>query len=72
VGKPNLLQCLRGCFGAAESQGVTAGYTVNGILRWEAFSRMETVWAVGLPGGDLCAAGGYDALITCWRPRKLG
>ena len=54
-------------------QGVTAGYTVNGILRWEAFSRMETVWAVGLPGGNLCASGGYDALITCWRlPRTLG
>jgi hypothetical protein len=52
--------------------GVTAGYSANGVLRWEAFSRMETVWAVGLPSGNLCASGGYDALITCWRvPRTL-
>ena len=28
---------------------------------------MATVWAVGLPGGDVCATGGYDALVTCWR-----
>ena len=47
--------------------GVTAGYGTYGSLRWEAFSRMETVWAAGLPSGDVCAAGGYDALITCWR-----
>jgi PKD repeat protein len=48
-------------------QGVTAGYAPNGTLLWEAFSRMATVWAVGLPSGDVCATGGYDALVTCWR-----
>jgi len=48
-------------------QGVTAGYGPSGTLLWEAFSRMATVWAVGLPSGDVCAAGGYDALVTCWR-----
>jgi hypothetical protein len=48
-------------------QGVTAGYSPNGTLLWEAFSRMETVWATALPNGDVCATGGYDALITCWR-----
>jgi PKD repeat protein len=47
--------------------GVTAGYSSNGELRWEAFSRMATVWATALPDGDVCAAGGYDAFITCWR-----
>ena len=51
--------------------GVTAGYSANGALLWEAFSRMETVWAVGLAGGDVCASGGYDALITCWRVPRL-
>jgi PKD repeat protein len=48
-------------------QGVTAGYGPTGTLLWEAFSRMETVWASALPNGDLCATGGYDALITCWQ-----
>ena len=48
-------------------QGVTAGYSRNGTLLWEAFSRMATVWAAALPGGEVCATGGYDALITCWR-----
>ncbi len=47
--------------------GVTAGYSSNGELLWEAFSRMATVWATALPNGDVCAAGGYDAFITCWR-----
>ena len=47
--------------------GVTAGYSSNGELRWEAFSKMATVWATALPNGDVCAAGGYDAFITCWR-----
>lgn len=51
--------------------GVTAGYDANGILRWEAFSRMETVWVTGLTTGDVCASGGYDALITCWRVPRL-
>ena len=47
--------------------GVTAGYSSNGELLWEAFSRMATVWATALPNGDVCATGGYDAFITCWR-----
>ena len=47
-------------------QGVTAGYSPSGTLLWEAFSAMETVWAIALPSGNVCAAGGYDALITCW------
>jgi PKD repeat protein len=48
-------------------QGVTAGYGPNGTLLWEAFSRMATVWATALPNGNVCATGGYDALITCWQ-----
>jgi len=52
-------------------QGVTAGYGANGTLRWEAFSRMETVWAIGLASGNVCASGGYDALITCWRVPRV-
>lgn len=49
-------------------QGVTAGYSPAGTLLWEAFSRLATVWATALPNGeDVCATGGYDALITCWR-----
>ena len=48
-------------------QGVTAGYSSNGTLLWEGFSRRGTVWATALPNGDVCATGGYDALITCWR-----
>jgi len=47
--------------------GVTAGYSPSGTLLWEAFSAMETVWATALPNGDVCATGGYDALITCFR-----
>jgi PKD repeat protein len=47
--------------------GVTAGYDASGVLRWEAFSQQATVWASALPGGDVCATGGYDALVTCWR-----
>jgi PKD repeat protein len=35
---------------------------------WEGFSRLPTAWATPLPNGDVCATGGYDALITCWRP----
>lgn len=46
--------------------GVTAGYGSSGEALWEAFSAMATVWATALPKGDVCAAGGYDALITCW------
>jgi len=49
-------------------QGVTAGYSPNGALLWEGFSRLATVWATALPNAqDVCATGGYDALITCWR-----
>jgi PKD repeat protein len=47
--------------------GVTAGYSASGAPLWEAFSRMATVWSTALPNGDVCATGGYDALITCWR-----
>ncbi len=53
-------------------QGVTAGYSASGTLLWEAFARMATVWETGLPNGDLCATGGYDALVTCWRPPSTG
>ncbi len=47
-------------------QGVTAGYSSKGTLLWEAFSAQATVWTVVLPTGDVCATGGYDALITCF------
>ncbi len=47
--------------------GVTAGYSPNGTLLWEAFSLLATTWATELPNGDVCATGGYDALINCWR-----
>ncbi|HNB53931.1 MAG TPA: PQQ-binding-like beta-propeller repeat protein [Anaerolineales bacterium] len=47
-------------------QGVTAGYNSNGDLVWEAFSAQETRWPTTLPDGNVCATGGYDALITCW------
>ncbi len=47
--------------------GVTAGYSPDGTLLWEAFSAMETVWATALPNSDVCTTGGYDALITCFR-----
>ena len=53
--------------------GVTAGYGPDGTLLWEAFSTLETVWAGALPNDHLCATGGYDALITCWRvPGPVG
>ncbi len=52
--------------------GVTAGYSPDGTLLWEAFSRMATVWAGALPNGDVCATGGYDALITCWNVPGVG
>ncbi len=50
--------------------GVTAGYSPNGTLLWEAFSGLATVWAVALPSGDVCSTGGYDALITCFQVTK--
>lgn len=46
--------------------GVTAGYSPNGTLLWEAFSTLPTAWATALPNGDVCATGGYDAFTTCW------
>jgi hypothetical protein len=48
-------------------QGVTAGYSSTGVLLWEAFSKLGTSWATALPNGNVCATGGYDALITCWQ-----
>jgi PKD repeat protein len=47
--------------------GVAAGYGKDGTLLWEAFSRLATVWATLLPSGDVCATGGYDAMVTCWQ-----
>jgi len=47
--------------------GVTAGYGPDGALRWEAFSPLATVWAAALPDGQVCATGGYDAFVSCWR-----
>jgi outer membrane protein assembly factor BamB len=46
--------------------GVTAGYSSSGQLLWVAFSTLETTWAAALPNSNVCATGGYDALITCW------
>jgi len=57
----------RDILGNSYMQGVTAGYSTNGTLLWEAFSKLPTVWAAALPSGDVCATGGYDALITCFR-----
>jgi PKD repeat protein len=57
----------RDVLGNSYMQGVTAGYGPNGTLLWEAFSKLPTVWATALPNGDVCATGGYDALVTCWR-----
>ncbi|HEY5890817.1 MAG TPA: PKD domain-containing protein, partial [Acidimicrobiia bacterium] len=52
--------------------GVTAGYSSDGALVWEAFSPLVTVWASALPNGDVCATGGYDAYIACFRPSGDG
>jgi len=52
--------------------GVTVGYGSDGTLLWQAFARMATVWGNALPNGNVCATGGYDALITCWRPVATG
>ena len=46
--------------------GVTAGYSLDGSLLWEAFSPLVTVWASALPNGDVCATGGYDAYVACF------
>lgn len=52
-------------------QGVTAGYGPDGTLLWEAFSPLGTVWGAALPSGDVCATGGYDALVRCWQVSNL-
>jgi PKD repeat protein len=57
----------RDILGNSYMQGVTAGYSSNGTLLWEGFSKLPTVWATALPNGNVCATGGYDALITCFR-----
>jgi hypothetical protein len=49
-------------------QGVTAGYSPDGTLLWEAFSPLATVWVTAPPSGDVCATGGYDAYVACFRP----
>jgi hypothetical protein len=48
--------------------GVTAGYSPAGILLWEAFSPLATVWVTDLPNGDVVATGGYDAYLAAFRP----
>jgi PKD repeat protein len=57
----------RDILGNSYMQGVTAGYGPSGTLLWEAFAKLPTVSATALPSGDVCATGGYDALVTCWR-----
>lgn len=52
--------------------GVTAGYSSVGALLWEAFSPLAAVWATALPNGDVCATGGYDAYLACFRPSSGG
>ncbi len=47
--------------------GVTAGYSPGGVLLWEAFSPFATVWVTTPPSGDVCATGGYDAYLACFR-----
>lgn len=48
--------------------GVTAGYSPDGTLLWEAFSRLATVWAAALPNGNVVATGGYDAYLAAFSP----
>jgi len=57
----------RDILGNSYMQGVTAGYSPTGTLLWEAFAKQPTAWATALPNGDVCATGGSDALVTCWR-----
>ncbi len=56
----------RDALGNAYLQGVTAGYNSAGLPQWEAFAKLPIAGATPLPNGDICAAGGYDALVTCW------
>lgn len=58
---------IRDILGNSYLQGVTVGYNSAGILQWEAFAKLPIAWAAPLPNGDICATGGYDALVTCWR-----
>jgi hypothetical protein len=51
--------------------GVTAAYSANGTLLWEAFSPLPTVWAAALPNGDVVATGGYDAYLAAFRPSVI-
>lgn len=53
-------------------RGVTAGYSPDGAPKWEAYAPLASTWAVPLPDGNICATGGYDALITCWRIPRTG
>ncbi len=48
--------------------GVTVGYSPAGVLLWEAFSPLATVWVTDLPNGDVVATGGYDAYLAAFRP----
>jgi hypothetical protein len=48
--------------------GVTAGYSSDGTLLWEASSPFVTTWISALPNGDVVAAGGYDAYLAAFRP----
>jgi len=57
----------RDLLGNVYMRGVTAGYSPNGTLLWEAYSTLPTDWATALLNGDVCATGGHDALITCWQ-----
>jgi hypothetical protein len=50
------------------SGGVTAGYSYDGSLLWEAFSPFVAVWVTDLPNGDVVATGGYDAYLAAFRP----
>ncbi|MBK8336257.1 MAG: hypothetical protein IPL03_06550 [Sterolibacteriaceae bacterium] len=57
----------RDVLGNAYMQGVTVAYDATGTPVWEAFAKLPIAWATALPNGDFCVAGGYDALVTCWR-----
>jgi PKD repeat protein len=56
----------RDILGNSYLQGVTAGYDSTGTPQWEAFAKLPITGATPLPNGDICATGGYDALVTCW------
>lgn len=59
---------VRDILGNSYLQGVIAGYSPAGAQLWEGFARMGVTWAAPLGNGDVCGAGGYDALVTCWHP----